>query len=94
MTDRADVKSGQKMPLPQIDFTTFVMSMNASALVHLGAVSDPGTGETSCNLPLAKQTIDVLGMLEDKTKGNLTEDEERLLSNLLHDLRMMYVERS
>jgi len=76
---------------PQIDFSTFVFSLNSSALVHLGVLEEPGTGEKVKNLPLAKQTIDLLGMLEEKTRGNLTKDEENLLKSMLHDLRLMYV---
>ncbi|MCW7754540.1 DUF1844 domain-containing protein [Desulfobotulus sp. H1] len=76
---------------PKIDFTTFILSLNASALVHLGVVEDPGTGQRCRNLALAKQTIDILGVLEEKTKGNLKEDEERLFLHLLQDLRLRYV---
>lgn len=77
--------------LPGINFSTFVLSLNSSALVHLGVISAPGTSITEINLDLAKQTIDILGMLEEKTAGNLTEDEIKFLSNMLHDLRLMYV---
>jgi len=81
-------------PLPQIDFATFVLSLSHSALMHLGEAPDPETNETQVSLPLAKQDIDLLGLLEEKTKGNLTGDEERLLAQVLFDLRMRYVERS
>lgn len=77
--------------LPEIDFSTFVMSLNSSALVHLGLLNEPGSQVKTKNLPLAKQTIDILGMLEKKTRGNLTDDEGTILKNILHDLRMMYV---
>jgi hypothetical protein len=56
-------------PLPAINFATFIFSLNSSALVQLGMMEDPMTGEKSKNLPLAKQTIDILSMLEEKTKG-------------------------
>jgi hypothetical protein len=59
--------------------------------VHLGVTEDPMTGKNEKNLPLAKQTIDILGMLEEKTKGNLTKDEEQMLKNMLYDLRMIYI---
>ena len=78
-------------PLPKIDFATFIFSLNSSALVHLGAIEEPGTGKKVKNLPLAKQTIDILGVMEEKTRGNLTSDEDNLLKNILHDLRIMYV---
>jgi hypothetical protein len=77
--------------LPEINFATFIFSLNHSVLVHLGVVDDPSTGKKLKNLPLAKQTIDILGMLEEKTKGNLTEDEEKMLKNILYDLRMIYI---
>lgn len=80
--------------LPHIDFAMFVMSLSTSALVHLGEEPNPETQKTEVNLPLAKQNIDILGLLEEKTKGNLTGEEERLLAQVLFDLRMRYVERS
>jgi hypothetical protein len=77
--------------LPKIDFSTFVLSINSSALVQLGLIEDPGSGQKTKNLPLAKQTIDLLAMLEEKTRGNLTSDEENILKNILYELRMLYV---
>jgi hypothetical protein len=77
--------------LPEINFATFIFSLNHSVLVHLGVTEDPVTGKKEKNLPLAKQTIDILGMLEEKTKGNLTKDEEIMLKNMLYDLRMIYI---
>jgi hypothetical protein len=80
---------------PQIDFATFVLSLSHSALMHLGEAPDPDTNETArLDLGLAKQNIDILGMLEEKTKSNLTGDEERLLAQVLFDLRMRFVEKS
>lgn len=79
--------------LPRIDFSTFALSLSTSALFHMGLVEDPETGEPSeRNLPLARQTIDTLELLEEKTRGNLTEDEARLLESLLYELRMRFVE--
>jgi hypothetical protein len=78
--------------LPEIDFGTFVMSLASSVLVHLGEIKHPDSAGP--NLPLAKQTIDILGMLQDKTRGNLTNEESQLLTNLLYDLRMKYVAAS
>jgi hypothetical protein len=76
---------------PEINFPTFVASLNASALVHLGVIDDPASGKKSKNLPMAKQTIDILSMLEEKTEGNLAKDEADMLKNVLYDLRIMYV---
>jgi hypothetical protein len=80
--------------LPSIDFATFILSLSHSALMHLGEVPDPETNVVRVDLGLAKQNVDILGLLEEKTKGNLTGDEERLLAQVLFDLRMRYVERS
>ena len=84
-------KADEPPPMPEINFATFVVSLNASALLHLGAIEDPNTGQTEKDLPMAKQTIDILSMLEEKTAGNLTKDEENLLKNILYDLRIIYV---
>ncbi len=80
--------------LPEIDFSTFILSLNSSALVQLGLMEDPASGQKSKNLPLAKQTIDILAMLEEKTRGNLTSDEENMLKNLIYELRMLYVKET
>jgi hypothetical protein len=80
--------------LPTIDFATFILSLSHSALMHLGEAPHPETNQVEANLSLAKQDIDLLGVLEEKTKGNLTGDEERLLAQVLFDLRMRYVERT
>jgi hypothetical protein len=77
-----------------IDFVTFALSLASSAFVHMGDAPHPETGAPAENLALAKQTIDILGMLEQKTRGNLTDDEAKFLENLLADLRIRFVERS
>lgn len=78
--------------LPAIDFSTFVLSLSHSSLVHLGDAPDPSTGQVKVSLPMARQTIDLLALLEHKTRGNLAGEEERLLEQALYDLRMRYVE--
>jgi hypothetical protein len=80
--------------LPTIDFATFILSLSHSVLMHLGEAPDPDTNKVEANLALAKQNIDILALLEEKTKGNLTGDEERLLAQVLFDLRMRFVERT
>ena len=80
--------------LPAIDFATFVLSLAHSARVHLGDAPNPADGETTVELGMARQTIDLLTMLEEKTNGNLDGDEERLLGQALYDLRMRFVEVS
>ncbi|MCB9666498.1 MAG: DUF1844 domain-containing protein [Myxococcales bacterium] len=79
--------------LPALDFTTFVLSLSTSALMHLGELADKGGQPALVNLSLARQTIDLLAVLEQKTKGNLTGEEERLLSHILAELRLHYVQK-
>lgn len=81
----------ESTPLPQINFPTFIASLNASALVHIGVIEDPVSGKAEKNLPMAKQTIDLLSMLQQKTAGNLTPDEDGMLKSILYDLRILYV---
>jgi hypothetical protein len=83
--------SAQGEPLPEIDFTNFTLSLSTSALIQLGEIQDPFTQKSTKNLPLAKQTIDLIGMLQEKTKGNLSPDEEKVIEYVLYDLRMRYV---
>jgi len=83
--------SAQEGPLPEIDFTSFIFSLSTSALIQLGEIQDPFTQKLIRNLPLAKQTIDLIGMLKEKTKGNLTPEEERVIEYVLYDLRLKYV---
>ncbi len=75
-----------------IDFATFVLSLTGSAMVHLGAVPDPNGEKHAPSLELAKQTIDILTMLRQKTQGNLDGRETELLERVLHDIRVAYVE--
>lgn len=80
--------------LPAIDFATFVLSLSHSALVHLGDAPNPNDGKREVNLPMARQTIDLLAVLQERTRGNLTGEEERIIDQALYDLRMRYVEVS
>jgi len=88
---RPEPQAERTAPLPQINFPTFVASLNASALVHLGVIEDPVSGKAEKNLPMAKQTIDIISMLQQKTAGNLTPDEDGMLKSILYDLRILYV---
>jgi len=85
-------EGGESDELPAIDFATFVLSLSHSALVHLGDAPDPSGGPARRDVAMAKQTIDLLAVLQQKTEGNLTGEEERLLDQVLYDLRMRYVE--
>jgi hypothetical protein len=87
----SESEAEEQAPLPEVNFATFVFSLSSSAILHFGEIPDPTTGTKKKNLPLAKQTIDILAMLEEKTQGNLADDESQLLKNILYDLRMRYV---
>jgi len=82
---------GQETPFPEITFVNLLFSLSTSALIQLGEIPDPVSKQSGKNLPLAKQTIDLIGMLQEKTKGNLTSDEEKFMGNILYDLKMRYV---
>ncbi len=79
---------------PRLDFSTFIFSLSSSALAHLGEMPNPENGQQEVNLPLAKQTIDILAMLEEKTRGNLTPAEEQQLKDFLFEVRMKYVQKA
>ena len=86
-------KPNEKAVTPeQIDFSTLVFSFATSALINLGIAPDPMTKQTQKNVELAKQNINILEMLQQKTKGNLTADESALLENLLMEVRLRFVE--
>jgi hypothetical protein len=85
------IRQGCKCVLPEVTFTTLIMSLNSSALFHLGEIQDPETGQTGRDLVLAKHTIDTLQLLKDKTKGNLIDKEDELLGHVLADLKLRYV---
>lgn len=84
-------KPGCDCTLPQVTFSTFILSLASSALVQLGEVPNPETGATEQDLLMAKHTIEILSMLEEKTKNCLDNDEARLLEGILYELRMKYV---
>lgn len=87
-----DSPSEKKESLPKIDFSSFILSLYSSGLVQLGKVEDPSTGKKSVNISLARHTIDMIAMLEKKTKGNLTQEEANLLKALLSEIRLAFVE--
>ena len=89
--DPSAQQAQEEASFPDLNFSTFVFSLGTSAMYHFGDFPDPVTKKAERNLEAAKQTIDILGILQDKTKGNLSEDEERLLESLLYELRMRYV---
>ena len=82
-------------PQPQLSFTAFVLSLASTAAIHFGDLPDPVTGERAAsNLEGATQMIEILALLEQKTRGNLTAEEREMLGQVLYELRMRYVEAS
>lgn len=90
--ERAASGGAQEAAPAEINFSAFLMSLSTEALVHLGEMPDPASGQQRRDLATAQQLIDILGMLRDKTRGNLDHDEQALLDAILFDLRMKYVE--
>jgi hypothetical protein len=87
---KGEVASG---PRP-IDFTTFLLGLASTTLIHLGVAPHPETQQRKVELELARETLDLLAMLREKTHGNLTAEEDRLFEKLLTDLRIQFVESS
>jgi Domain of unknown function (DUF1844) len=81
-------------PLGELTFATFVVGLSTQALVHLGEMPEPHSGQSARDLPAAEQLIDIIAMLQEKTRGNLDGDEAQLLESILFELRMKYVERA
>ena len=80
--------------LYEFGFSTFILSLSTSALVHLGELPDPLSNTKEVNLQLAKQTISIIEMLKEKTGGNLTKEEENLIDSVLYDVRLKFVSSS
>ncbi len=91
---RAGETSRRELPPMDLNFSTFVISLSTQALAHLGEIEDPIDRRLTIDLGAAKQLIDILGILKDKTKGNLDATEAGLLDKVLYDLRLCYVERA
>jgi len=85
-------KASQRGPLPPANFTLLVISLATQARMCLGDTEDPQSGKKQVDVELAKHNIDLLGMLEEKTQGNLSEQEKKLLDSVLYELRMRYVQ--
>jgi hypothetical protein len=89
--EKAGSTAQREESLPEITFSTFVFSLGTSVMYHFGDFPDPVSKKTEKNMAAAKQTIDILGILKDKTDGNLNTDEKNLLDSLLFELRMRYI---
>jgi hypothetical protein len=91
------VMRGEALPAAgqsAIAFNTFIIGLASTTLIHLGEASNPDTGRTERNLELARESLELLSLLRDKTRGNLTEEEEKLFATVLTDLRLRFVEAS
>ena len=80
-------------PVQKIDLTTFFLSISSAAFIGLGIVSPDGVSEPKVDLELARQNIDLLELMYEKTRGNRTPEEDRLIEQLLFETRLQYVER-
>ena len=89
--DKAPKEEAERPPMPEVDFNSLIFSLSSSAFFHLGEIADPQTGKKEKDLPLAKQAIDTIGLLKQKTSGNLTEEEEKFVTTVLDDLKWRYV---
>ena len=89
--DEVGTTATQETVFPGLNFSTFLLSLSTSAMVSLGELPDPIQSEKSVNLMLAQQTITIIEILKEKTEGNLTEEEERLIDGILYDLHIKYV---
>jgi len=84
-------RQDQKSEAAPVSFQSLVFSLATAAMMHMGEIADP-EGKSAKDIGMAKQTIDLLGILSEKTKGNLSEEEEAFLSSVLRDLRLRYVQ--
>lgn len=90
--ESGEKKAATSEGLPEISFSAFVISLSTQALMHLGEVASPLSGKVETDIPVAKQLIDIIGVLREKTRGNLDSGEDGLMDDVLFDLRMRYVE--
>ena len=89
--EKDDQSSSQEEYIPDVTFSNFVLSLSTTVMYHLGDFPDPTTKKANKNLAAAKQTIDMLTMIKDKTVGNLDTDEKQLLEGILYELMIRYV---
>ena len=89
--ETAKTEAEQRPPLPEVNFSSLILSLSSSALLHMGEIADPYTGEKKKDFALAKHAVDTIAMLKQKTEGNLLDEEKKLLESILTDLRWRYV---
>lgn len=88
---QGDGEKNEGKELEPLDFSTFILSLSTSVLMNLGLVENPVTGKTEKEPAVARQTIELITLLKEKTRGNLTDEETKLMDNVLHELRLWYV---
>ena len=93
-TARAPAPGPREAEAAEINFETFLVGLSTQALVHLGEIPDPHNADSAQDLAAAQQIIDIIGLLKDKTRGNLDRNEQSLIDAILFELRMKYVERA
>lgn len=86
-----DMENTEGKELEPLDFSTFILSLSTSVLMNLGLVENPVTGKTEKEPAVARQTIELITLLKEKTSGNLSDEEAKLMDNVLHELRLWYV---
>jgi hypothetical protein len=89
--ERVEEPATESLDYPPVNFTNFIISLSTSALFQFGDFPEYEGGKAAKNLPAAKQTIDILDMLNEKTKGNLDQNEATLIQGVLYELKMRYV---
>lgn len=87
-------KNPEQFVPPEASFSFFISTLAMQVTIFLGAIPNPATNKAEENFPQAKFIIDTLDMLREKTKGNLTKEEQELLDNVLYNLRMLYIEKT
>src|SRR3989338_4303292 len=92
--EKAELKNEKEFVVPNPDFNFFITTLSLQASIALGQIPNPVTNKNEEDLTQAKFMIDTLGMLKDKTKGNLSAEETNLLENLLYELRMVYLSKN
>lgn len=90
-TDPVITEEKVSQETPPVNFSSFILSLGTSALIHIGEEANPATGRKQVDLPNARQVIDLLTLLKEKTEGNLNQEESNLISQLLYTLRMKFV---
>ena len=84
-------KGEESLPSPEVNFSSLILSLSSSVFFHFGEIPDPQTGEKKKDLAMAKQGIDTIAMLKEKTEGNLSKEESMFVENVLTDIRWRYV---